>query len=174
MGIFVSFRNLSISEYLFIFNSLLIAIGRFYFICKTKFCNLLNIVTCHLFNIFHVSYICRTYHLSIPNFVELGSHIFLKTNLVIVYFTKNFDVYKCPHCKMYHVHVLPYIRWVLKFNLHFFFNFLLLFFQRNILIRSFLFQIYLFPTFPKHYFVSFLPFHLVSKEDLVLIGKFLI
>ena len=38
---------------------------------------------------------CRTCHLLISNFVELGSHIFLKINLVIIYFTKNVDVYKC-------------------------------------------------------------------------------
>ena len=29
------------------------------------------------------------------NFIELGSHVFFfKTNLVIIYFTKNFDVYE--------------------------------------------------------------------------------
>ena len=64
------------------------------FICKTKFCSIPTFAPCHLFNTCHMSNVCRTYHLLIPNFVELGSHIFfLKTNLVIIYFTKKFDVY---------------------------------------------------------------------------------
>ena len=107
MRTFVSFKNLLMRKYLFIYNSFLIAIEGFDFICKTKFCSLPNFTMCHLFNICYVSNVCETYYLLIPNFVKLGSHIFLKTKLVIIYFTKIFYVYEYLHFKTYHVCALP-------------------------------------------------------------------
>ena len=89
MGICVSFRNLLMRKYLFIFNSLLTIIGRFDFICKTKFCSLSNFVTCY-FLIYVTCQMCENLSLIIPIFFELGNHIFFKTDLVIIYFTKNF------------------------------------------------------------------------------------
>ena len=50
----IFFRNLYTKEY-FVFNSLLVVIGRFDFICKTKFCSLPNLTTYHTLNICHVS-----------------------------------------------------------------------------------------------------------------------
>ena len=38
--------------------------------------------------------VCRTYYLCILDFVELGSHFSYETNLMIIYLTKNFNVYK--------------------------------------------------------------------------------
>ena len=86
-GRFVSFRILSTKEYLFIFNSFFIAIGRLDFICKTKFCSLPNFVMCHHLNIWHVSNVCD------PSLVELkfcwiGKQHFFMTNLVIIWFIK--------------------------------------------------------------------------------------
>ena len=49
--------------------------------------------------------VCRSQILS-----NRGVTFFLKTNLMIIYFTKNLDVYKCSHFKMYHVHALQCIR----------------------------------------------------------------
>ena len=74
IGIFVSFKNLSTREYLLLFfNS---PIENFNFIWKTRCCSLPNFGTCHLFIIFHMSNVGRTYHLSNSNFVKWGSHIF--------------------------------------------------------------------------------------------------
>ena len=61
--------------YLF-FNSLLITIGEFNFICKIKFCNFPNFVTRHFLKIWYVSNMCMIYHLSILNFVEFRGGIF--------------------------------------------------------------------------------------------------
>ena len=61
-------------------------IGRFNFICNTKFCNIPNFVTCHLFNIYHVSNVCVIHHLPSTNFIKLGSHNFkdqFSDNLIV-------------------------------------------------------------------------------------------
>ena len=75
---------------------------------------------------------------------------FLKINLMIIYFTINFDVYKCPHFK---IHALQCIWWVLKLL------FKIFLFKLIFLIGSFLFKISL-SYFSKilFYFISFFPF----------------
>ena len=77
---------------------------------------------------------------------------------MIIYFTKNFDVYKCPHFKTYHVHALQCIWWVLKLL------FKIFLFKEIFLIGSFLFKISL-----SHFseilfsFISFFPFGIKGR-----------
>lgn len=121
---------------LFYFNYLLEAIERFDFICKTKFSSLPNFTTCYLFKTCHMSNVHGTYDLPTPNFVDLGSHIFFKTNLVIIYFTKNIDINKCPPLQnVSRACIAMYMGWVLKLPFVLLWNF----FRRSILIGSFLF-----------------------------------